>query len=260
MSIFQSIVLGLVQGFTEFLPISSSGHLVIFGSLFKLDESSQLLFFAMLHVATLLAVLIFFFRDLIKLRIEDYWIIGIGTIPAVFIGSLLKDFLESLFSMPILISATLVITGVINILADKKIHSMTTKPASATQQTPNWRQSLLIGIAQAVAIIPGISRSGSTVAAGVFLELPRVQAFKYSFFLSIPAILGASMLEVADQMSVVHSFSLTTAEWFGLVAAFIGGLFSLKLFSIVIHKAKLRWFGYYTIAVGVLSGLYFILF
>ena len=258
MTIFQSIFLGLVQGFTEFLPISSSGHLVLFGSLFKLNESSQLLFFAMLHVATLIAVLIYFFRDLIKLRIKDYWIIGVGTVPAVVIGLLFKDFLESLFSLALLNSVTLVITGLINLVADRKMRDLSVDSPEKSELTPGWQKALLIGIAQAIAIIPGISRSGSTVAAGVLLNVPRSQAFKFSFFLSIPAILGASMLEIADHVALTHSFSLSIAEWFGLLAAFIGGLLSLKLFSIVIHKAQLKWFGYYVIVVGLVSGAYFL--
>lgn len=258
MSIFQSILLGLVQGFTEFLPISSSGHLVLFGSLFNLDENSRLLFFAMLHVATLIAVLIYFFRDLIKLTLKDYWIIGLGTLPAVLIGVLFKDFLESLFSYPVLNSLTLVITGMINLVADKKLHTGVADKTESTSLTPGWRSAIMVGIAQAISIIPGISRSGATVAAGVLMDLPRAQAFKYSFFLSIPAILGASLLEIGDHVRQTNSFSLTLAEWLGLLAAFIAGLLSLKLFSLVIHQARLKWFGYYVIIVGVVSGLYFI--
>jgi undecaprenyl-diphosphatase len=257
MSIFESLVLGLVQGLTEFLPISSSGHLVLFSGLFKLEESSQLLFFAMLHVATLVAVLLFFFRDLIKLRLKDYWIIGIGTVPALIIGLLFKDFLESLFVLPVLNSVTLVITGLINIAADKKMQTLPKESPVKSTLTPGWKQAIAVGIAQAISIIPGISRSGSTVATGVFMNMPRTQAFKFSFFLSIPAILGASLLEIVDHISQTQSFSLTVAEWLGLFAAFVGGLLSLKLFSLVIHKAQLKWFGYYVIIVGILSGLYF---
>ncbi len=126
--------------------------------------------------------------------------------------------------------------------------------------TPGWRQAIAVGVAQAISIIPGISRSGATVATGVFLNMSRAQAFKFSFFLSIPAILGASLLEVVDTISQTQSFSLTLTEILGMLAAFIGGLLSLKIFSLVIHKAQLRWFGYYVIVVGILSGLYFILF
>ena len=258
MSIFESLVLGLVQGFTEFLPISSSGHLVLFSGLFKLEESSQLLFFAMLHVATLVAVLLFFFRDLIKLRLKDYWIIVVGTLPALIIGLLFKDFLESLFVLPVLNSVTLVITGLINIVADKKMQTLPEESSAKSTLTPGWKQAIVVGIAQAISIIPGISRSGSTVATGVFMNMPRTQAFKFSFFLSIPAILGASLLEIVDHISQTQSFSLTVAEWLGLLAAFVGGLLSLKLFSLVIHKAQLKWFGYYVIIVGILSGLYFV--
>lgn len=260
MSIFQSVVLGLVQGFTEFLPISSSGHLVLFGSLLKLDESSQLLFFAMLHVATLLSVLIFFIRDLVKLRLKDYLIIGVGTVPAVIVGLLFKDFLESLFSVVFLTSITLVITGIVNILVDRRLQTLQPQPLEETSLTPNWKQAMTVGIAQAIAIIPGISRSGSTVAAGVFMNMPRAQAFKFSFFLSIPAILGATLLEAADTISQTQSFSLTLPELLGMCGAFVGGLLSLKLFSLVIHKAQLKWFGYYVITVGILSGLYFVFF
>lgn len=258
MSVFQAILLGLVQGLTEFLPISSSGHLTLFGNLLRVDDSGKVLFFVLLHVATLLSVVVYFFRDLIRLRVRDVAMIAIGTVPAVIVGLLAKDVIESLFSMPAIVSVMLMVTGAINIAADKKIaHDLKKTDQEKTEKevfvTPSWKQSLLIGCAQAAAIIPGISRSGSTVAAGLFQDVPRRRAFTFSFMLSIPAILGAAVLELSDYLSQTDSFSLSMAELFGFGMAFLAGLVSLSIFSTVIKKAKLRWFGYYAIFVGILT-------
>lgn len=258
MSAFQAILLGLVQGLTEFLPISSSGHLTLFGNLLRVDDSGKVLFFVLLHVATLLSVVVYFFRDLIRLRVRDLVMLAIGTIPALIVGLFAKDLIESLFSMPAIVSVMLMVTGAINIAADKKIaHDLkkndSEKPEKESFEAPGWKQSLLIGCAQAAAIIPGISRSGSTVAAGVFQDVPRRRAFTFSFMLSIPAILGAAVLELKDYFSQTSSLTLSTAELLGLGVAFLAGLLSLSLFSIVIKKAQLRWFGYYAILVGILT-------
>lgn len=251
MTLVQALLLGAVQGLTEFLPVSSSGHLVLFGSLLGYDDSGKVFFFVLLHLATLLSVFIYFYKDILKLRQKELIVLAVGTVPAVVVGVLFKSMIESLFAIPLLVSVTLMATGVINIVADKLIEKQEKQKSADT--FPTWKQSLMIGIAQAVAITPGISRSGSTVVAGLYQGLTKQRAFTFSFLLSIPAILGATSLELFQFFKDGEVVRLEPSEIFGLLTAFVFGLLSLKLFAYVVRQARLRWFGYYTIAVGCAS-------
>jgi len=251
----QAIFLGVVQGLTEFIPVSSSGHLVFFQSLFGLKEP-QLFFDIMLHLGTLMAVVVFFRGDIweIARRVrrslkekESYpstkifiWII-LATIPTGLMGILLKDWFESLFSEPKIVGGMLLITGSIlwlTRLANKE---------GRTIESMTWIDSILIGIAQGIAIIPGISRSGATISAGLFRGLDRELSGKFSFLLSIPAILGATVLhlrEIGTQGEIGLSF-------LGMAVAFIVGLVSLMLLMKIIRQGKISSFSYYCWGMGI---------
>jgi len=255
----QGLFLGAIQGLTEFLPISSSGHLVIFQQLLGLTEP-VLTFDVFIHMGTLLAILIFFGRSLFKVTFREWVLVAIGTVPAAAVGILFKDQIAAMFSSGRTVGLELIVSGCINFYTDRKLNPR--KPGkdnssklegnqTTEQLTP--LKSIGIGIAQAIAIIPGISRSGSTVAGAVAFGLKREEAFRFSFLLAIPALLGAGVLEAKDVLSA-DSLSIEVAPYLaGVIAAFGFGLASLALFRYVINKAKLEWFGWYCVILGVIA-------
>jgi len=257
MNILESIFLGMVQGITEFLPISSSGHLVFFQSLFGMEEP-QLFFDVMVHFGTLLAVVVYFRKDIWgiiigvkgllkrgernKEGVKLLFLIIVATIPSGLMGIFFKDWFESLFSKPKIVGIMLLITGLVLWLTrfskeeGKKIGKMSVKDA------------LFIGIAQGAAIIPGISRSGTTISTGLLCGLDRELSGKFSFLLSIPAVLGATFLES-------RKFGSVSEVWMslpGMIIAFIGGLFSLTFLIKMIKFGKMKNFSYYCWGVGIL--------
>jgi undecaprenyl-diphosphatase len=243
----QAFLLGLVQGVTEFLPISSSGHLVIMQQWFGFTES-LLTFDVFLHLGTLIAIIIFFGRGLFKISLREWLMVAIGTVPAVIVGLLFKDQIEAMFMASTFIGLELIITGLVNFYIDHKVKN----PAPERELAPS--NSFMIGIAQAVAIVPAISRSGSTVAAAMATGINRETAFKYSFLLAIPALAGAGILELKDVMAAGELGQIDYLTFgIGGVTALLSGLASLGLFRYVINHAQLKWFGWYCIVLG--SGL-----
>lgn len=255
MTIFEAAVLGAVQGVTEFLPISSSGHLVLFQQWFGVSEGA-LTFNIVIHIATLVAILLFFGKSLLHLTRRELVLIGVGTLPAVVVGLIFKDAIEGLFAHDRFVGVELIITGLINFYTDRKLGAKTEKIETDVHAekklTPN--NSFLIGIAQAIAIIPGISRSGSTVATGIGLGLDREQAFRFSFLLAIPALAGAGILELVDVLQNGISSEVSMAAYAtGAVTALLTGLASLFVFKYVMSKAKLEIFGWYCVILGIVS-------
>lgn len=267
MSVFQAFILGIIQGATEFLPISSSGHLVIAQAVFGLKEH-PIVFDVILHLATLAAVFIFFWKDILALRSKDLLLIIVATIPAVIVGLLFKDQLESLFGFPLFVGFEFLINAVINFVSasillsthpeswrgrlTSKIQQFATRRSSNTT-TVSMKQAILVGIAQAVAISPGISRSGSTVAVGLLSGLEREQAFRFSFLISIPAIGGAAVLQLIDVIQEPAATALPGIGQIiaGITAAFIVGILSLELLKLVMVKAQLYWFALYCFIAGI---------
>jgi len=257
MTILQSIFLGIVQGLTEFLPVSSSGHLVFFQSLFGLKEP-PLFFDVMLHLGTLFAVVIYFWTDIWKIvqgivatlkRKEKgqnqaklfLWII-LATIPTGIMGLLFKDWFESLFSKPKVVGVMLLVTGLVLWL------TRWAKKERRDIEKMGWVDSVLIGIAQGVAIIPGISRSGATISTGLFCGLDRELSGRFSFLLSVPAILGATFLE---SRKIGPGIEVQTGL-LGMMVAFFVGLFSLTLLIRIIKMGKISNFSYYCWGMGIL--------
>lgn len=256
MSVFQAIFLGAVQGLTEFLPVSSSGHLVFFQSLFGL-EKPQVAFDVMLHLGTLLAVVVYFRTDISQILLGTWaWIKGrregeekanlflwiiVATIPTGLMGVIFKDWFESLFSRPQTVGLMLLVTGGALWL------TRTVKRKEKTTGEMGAVDALIIGIAQGVAIIPGISRSGATISAGIFCHLNRELAGKFSFLLSIPAILGAAFLKFR-KIDVGSDVGVTLI---GMAVAFFVGLLSLKLLMRIVRTGRLSDFSYYCWAIGI---------
>lgn len=277
MTIFQGIILGLLQGVAEFLPISSSGHLAVVQRLFDLQDI-PLLFDVFLHLATLLAVIIFFWKKIWYLlcvfcrwitrrsKQEDSsahstiiaFLIGTG-VTGVF-GILLSDFISDI-SIKI-ICCGFIITAFLLLLSawiEKKYFANKTSQSSE-QDSENIYvkpiQGLFIGLAQGFGVFPGISRSGSTIAGALLCGVNRKTAGEFSFLLSIPAILGAFLLEVKDIGQIGSSVGIAPIVA-GCVAAFISGFVALFFLMKIICKGKLEWFSLYLIPLGILGIIFF---
>ncbi len=254
-SIIQAIILGIVQGITEWLPISSSGHLVITKFLFNLQP--DILFDIILHYGSLVVIFLVFYKEINKIIFSFFYkkykkyrklayLIIIGSIPTALIGFYFHDAFEKLFSDIFVVSIALIITGFWLYLTRLKMHT------SGRKQSNNWLKSLIIGIAQGVAIVPGISRSGSTISTGLLLNLDRKESARFSFLLAIPAILGATLYETHTSPNLIFTQQYLIPILVGTIVSIITGLISLKWLLKVINKGKLYKFAYYCWFVGII--------
>ena len=254
MDYFEAFLLGIVQGLTEFLPISSSGHIeiskVILGSSF--DKNEGLLFTIILHFATALSTMFIFRKDIINIfkgLLTKKWneskkfslSILISMIPAVFIGLLYENFINSLFNGSlILVAAMLYITGLLLFLSD----FLKLKNKEIT-----YKNSFIIGLAQAIAILPGISRSGATIATSVIMGIDREKAARFSFIMVIPLIFGSMFKSMIDYDFNLESFNILSLL-IGFISAFITGLFACKWMIRLVKSSKLYYFSIYCWIVG----------
>ncbi len=241
MSLVQALLLGLIQGLTEFLPVSSSGHLVIFQHLLNLSKP-PVVFDILVHLATSLAVIIVIFDSLVKITFKQIKIIILASLPAAITGLLLNSQIEPLFSSLKLVGFALLFTSAL---------LFSTKLIKATKNLKlTTNNSLLIGLAQAVSIIPGISRSGSTIVTGLHTGLSPITAFNFSFLLSLPAIFGAQLLQLNKLVAL--PLSQLPVLLAGFITAFISGLIALKLLKRFVINAKLHYFAYYCLILAAL--------
>lgn len=263
MTILESIILGAVQGLTEFLPISSSGHLVLAQSILNIEEP-PLFFDVMLHFGTLMAVFIFFWRDIWEIVAGIFgrnpnkgrstshyktkksarmfaWYIIIATIPTAIIAFILKKTIESAFENALFVSITLLITGIILWLSGR---------IGQRGKTFNTLRAFIIGIAQGIAALPGISRSGTTISTALMMGLDGEQAARFSLLMSIPAILGATILELKDIENIDVSIGIVLL---GMAIAFIVGYISIKFLVKILARGHFSRFAYYCWAIGILG-------
>ena len=257
MTWWQAIFLASLQGITEFLPISSSGHLAIFQKIFNLG--APIIFDIFVHVGTLLAIIFFFRKELGKIlkglfvKERDswriFWLLLIGSLPALFVGLLLEKHLELIFSSLKQISFSFLLTGIL-LISTKFLKAKRKKDLFSVK----WLDALVVGLFQAVAILPGVSRSGSTIVGGLWRNFKRETAFQYSFFLAIPAILGALVLQIPDLLN--HQFIFFKQAILGMFIAFIVGFFSLKILKKVLLNFQFWFFGFYCFLVGFLLLLF----
>lgn len=241
MTPFQALILGLVQGITEFLPISSSGHLVIAQSFFALP-TPPIVFDVFVHLATALAVIIVLWENLKTINLKLIKKILVATIPAVIVGFLLYPHIPFIFSSLNLVAIALLITSALLFIS--KLYS---KKANKTQL--NYQQALFIGTFQALAILPGISRSGSTIVAALITGLKPLLAFNFSFLLSLPAIFGATLLQFKD-LTILQS-QLNLSLLIGFLSALFSGILALKLLKSFVSKGRLHLFGFYCLILGL---------
>ncbi|MDP8299859.1 MAG: undecaprenyl-diphosphate phosphatase [Candidatus Tantalella remota] len=249
MTIIEAIIAGVVQGITEFLPVSSSGHLVMLHSFFGIKEP-DMFFDICLHGATLLAIILYFSKDILELiknrDVKMLICIAIGTVPAVGVALLFEDRITSLFGDPVRVSVMLLVTGLI-LLAGQ--FSLWFK--SRTDKEPGFGSSVVTGLAQACALLPGISRSGTTICAGLLCGIKPKEAFRFSFLLAIPAIAGAVAYKAVtfDAAQAAPGTLLNYSA--GMAAAFVTGFVSLKILWKVMEGKVLIFFAAYCFILGL---------
>ena len=270
MSLFNALILGLIQGVAEFLPISSSGHLAIAQELlgFGVEGSDDMFFDVLLHLGTLAAVFVAYWQDIREMIVE--LICGVrdlarGTTPTpipparrlillIIVGTLplfavlpIKDFIEGLGDNIYFVAAALIVTGFLLFASDR------VRKGRKTEKSARLRDVFLVGVAQAIATCPGISRSGTTITAGCFVGLDRKFAVRYSFLMSIPAILGANLLTLKDAITentiIVADIPVYLV---GVAVAAVVGYLCIRLLKMIADKGRFGWFAYYCWAAGVI--------
>jgi len=262
--VLNSIFQGIIQGVSEFLPVSSSGHLVLFQHFTKsASTESNLLMTVMLHLATLLAVIYYYRATLKKFVTPSGWkepqtrrlalLIVFSSVPTALIGLFFQDYFESLFSSPLVVSVALFITGLLLMLAEKMSAKLSAQETVSLENMPFWK-GLLVGVAQGLAITPGISRSGSTLSAGLLLKLDKEDAGNFAFLLMIPSVGGAALLKGLALFNESQALPVPLSHLLaGMLAAAVSGFFSLKLLMLFIKKQNLSYFSYYLFAVSTVS-------
>jgi undecaprenyl-diphosphatase len=259
MSILEAVILGIVQGLTEFLPVSSSGHLVLLQKIFGIDQPG-LFFDTMLHAGTLIAVFVVLWKDIfgiLKKIVQPLTgFIILGTIPAVIAALLFGDFIENAFKSAQFLGFSFLITTGLLITAELLSRRAKDSNSLKKNEDMNWVDALFIGILQAIAILPGISRSGATISGALSRKLDRNFAARFSFLLSIPAILGAVVLHTKD---LITGSEETAAESISVIPVIAGtltaavvGFFAVKLMLKIIRERSLFGFAIYTGILGVL--------
>jgi undecaprenyl-diphosphatase len=279
METWQAIVLGVIQGLTEFLPVSSSGHLVLVEQFYQIQAGQPIFFELVLHVGTLLAILLVYRVDLKRIFTfacyrawlpegaedvsplrrwqtnEEGWLIVcilVASVPTALIGLKFEDTFEQLFSNPIATGAALLLTG--GLLMATRLRQATVRDTITA--IPLW-VAFVIGIVQGLAITPGISRSGATIAVALLLGVGRESAGKFSFLLSVPAIIGALAIRLAKNPPVINHPDMINSLFLGLIMSYIFGYLALRLLLGFVKQGRLHWWSWYCWAVGAFALLWF---
>lgn len=262
MNWLESIILGLVQGLTEFLPVSSSGHLAIGKALLGVEVSEDLSFEIVTHAATVLATIVIFreqiwtlLKGFFKFKYNDetdYLLkIGVSMIPVFVVGVFFKDFVEELFSSLLVVALALIVTSNLLLFSDMKKEPL--DEPGARERARNgigWWQAFVIGLGQAFAVIPGLSRSGTTISTGLLCGVKRADVAQFSFLMVIVPILGEAFLDLVGgdlSSSSVGALPLLL----GFVSAFVSGLFACKAMIALVKRASLKWFALYCAVIGL---------
>ena len=272
MTISSAILLGIVQGVAEFLPISSSGHLAILQNLFVLSAGEEHMFFdVLLHLGTLISICVCYWGDIVAMVREVFIVllggrradgtpvqgnlgaarlflmIVVGTLP-LFLVLPINDSVEQLYYITPFIGVALLLTGCMLFVSDRMA------PGKRTEKNMRFRDALIIGLCQCVATIPGLSRSGTTITAGIATGLDRGFAMKYSFLLSLPAVLGANLLSfIKALVEESIELSMVPAYLVGMLAAMLSGIAAISLMKLIAKKSKFGWFAYYCWGAGLLT-------
>lgn len=267
MNFLSSIFLGLVQGVAEFLPISSSGHLSLFQHFFGLAESGATMFFdVLLHLGTLIAIFVYYWKDIVSLVKEFIRMVSapfskdkkqkrltptgrmilmiiVGTLPLLAIYPI-KDKVEALYSNTLFVGFALLVTGCLLFFSDRMGRGR------KTARTATMLDALLVGVGQALAVVPGLSRSGTTISAGLMRGFQRKFAVRYSFLMSIPAVLGANILSIGDAVAEGIDPAMLPGYIVGTIVAAVSGYFAIRLVNLLADKGKFGNFAYYCWGIG----------
>ena len=273
MNIIQAIILGIVQGLTEFLPVSSSGHLAIIQNLFHINTDGGLLFDVLLHIGTLIAIFLVFWKDIVKLVIEFFGIIGdffrrfsdpdlivlssayrkfvlliiVSTIPTGILGYVGRHFVAYASSTLIIPGIGLIITAILLFICDR------IGDGRNGIKKISYLNAFEIGMAQGVATIPGISRSGATISVGLILGIKKETAVKYSFIMSIPAVIGAAVLEIKDAGGTTVTVSTVVAYVVGMIVSAVVGYFAIRFMIGVVRRKRYIYFSIYCMVMGLVA-------
>lgn len=291
MSLLEAIFMGIIQGLTEFLPVSSSGHLAIFKNIFQINTDTGILFDVLLHLGTLAAVFVVYHRDISRMIREGFGLLGdvccnigtffqnnikkedtayrkvirngyrkldmlviVSTIPTAIIGYVAQDLVEAASQILLIPGICLIVTAVLLFISDHMREGVKT-PKKVT-----YTNAFGIGICQGIATMPGLSRSGTTIAACIISGFDRRFAVKYSFIMSIPAVLGAAVLQLKDIGSIKVTAPQVSYYIVGMVISAVVGYICIKTLLVVVKKKKFTYFAIYCLLIGVLSiGGYFVL-
>lgn len=250
MTVWQGFLLGIVQGLTEFLPISSKGHLALVHMTMGLQN--ELTFDVMLHLATLAAIVWFFRATVRSLTREQWMFLGLATVPVGLLGVIIEESLETWLRVPLFVMSGLLVTAGFNFYAQWKLRALDhSKKLSENVFLSDKRKLILVGVAQALALLPGISRSGTTLAFGLAVGLSKKAAFDWAFLLAVPAILAASLYQGWQVYSSAEVLPPLVPTIVGMFGAFAVGLLSLKLLKYVMQKDVFWIFGLYCLLLAV---------
>ena len=269
MSLLEAIILGIVQGIAEFLPISSSGHLALTQFLLGTPEDQIFFLSVMLHIGTLFSVIVVYRTDLYHITLEFFkmcldgirgkglgldnpyrklgLLIIVGSIPTALMGIFLKDLFADVYTSQRVIGFALIATGTLLWTSER---SQKFKSNTKSLKEMSWFNAVIVGVFQGLAITPGISRAGATISGALFQGINRETATRYSFLLSFPVILGASLLEIRDAFEYGTGDVSVLMLLVGIITAFVAGVFAIRTLIRVISKGKLYYFSYYTWALG----------
>jgi len=269
MTYLTSAILGLVQGVAEFLPISSSGHLSLMGNLLGLAQD-DILFEVLLHLGTLAAVFVVYWQDIVDMVRDFFGILGslfsrnrrmrvspsantrmvfmiiVATLPLVLVIPV-KDYVETFYGSTLFIGCALLVTGIILFFSDRIAQGR------KTARTATMLDALIVGLGQAVAVVPGLSRSGTTISIGMMRGFDRKFAVRFSFLMSIPAIFGANILEVGAAVKAGLHAEMIPIYILGMLISMVSGYFAIKLVNLLATKGKFGLFAYYCWAVGIVA-------
>jgi len=250
MSYFEAIILAIIEGLTEFLPVSSTGHMIIGTALMGMEPSSFVkLFTIVIQLGTILSVLVLYWKRFFK-SLDFYYKLIVAAIPASILGLMLNDFIDSLLESPLMVAVMLVIGGVILLFVDKWFN----RPTTDNSDDISFKQAFIIGCYQCLALIPGTSRSASTIVGGMTQKLTRKAAAEFSFFLALPMMFGASLVKL---IKFFKSGNVLSGEEINLlivgnIVGFVVAIIAIKSFISILTKHGFKAFGWYRIVVGLI--------
>lgn len=250
MNYLQAIILAIIEGLTEFLPVSSTGHMIIGTALMNMEPTPFVkLFTIVIQLGTILSVLVLYFKRFFK-SLDFYYKLVVAAIPASILGLLFNDFIDSLLESPLMVAVMLVVGGIVLLFVDKWFN----KPSIENSDEITYKQSFIIGCYQCLALIPGTSRSASTIVGAMTQKLTRKAAAEFSFFLAIPMMLGASVVKLYKFLKEGHTFTGQEINLLviGNIVGFIVAIIAIKSFINILTKHGFKAFGWYRIIVGLI--------